>query len=151
MKTRSAKHSDIPSLCNLLRILFSQEEEFLVDQGLQKQGLTKIIEDAERGIILVLEKDEAIVGMVNLLFTISTFTGGKVAILEDMVILPDCRGGGTGSFLLQAAIEKATQLGCSRITLLTDMSNVRAQAFYQRSGFHKSTMLPMRINLPNKG
>jgi GNAT superfamily N-acetyltransferase len=69
---------------------------------LQLSGLLQIIDFSERGQILVLREGTAVIGMVNLLFTLSTGLGGRVAILEDMVVHPDHRGGGAGSKLLQA-------------------------------------------------
>lgn len=86
-------------------------------------------------------------GMVNLLFTISTALGGRVAILEDMVVRPGYRSCGAGSKLLQAAMDFAKSAGCHRITLLTDRANESAQRFYKRHGFTLSEMVPLRLSL----
>ncbi|MGH8602944.1 MAG: GNAT family N-acetyltransferase, partial [Gammaproteobacteria bacterium] len=83
---------------------------------------------------------------VNVLFTVSTALGGPVALLEDMVVHPEYRGGGAGSRLLQAAINLAESSGCYRITLLTDRTNESAQRFYKRHGFTLSDMVPMRLS-----
>ena len=95
----------------------------------------------------VMREDDLILGMVNLLFTISTACGGKVAILEDMIVHPTRQGEGLGSKLLQAAKEFAQGEGCKRITLLTDRANDSAIRFYQRQGFEISGMIPMRLAL----
>jgi GNAT superfamily N-acetyltransferase len=142
-----ATTEDIPALGELLFLLFSQEAEFQPDQAMQAAGLRQIIDAPERGQILVLRAGHAVVGMVNLLFTVSTALGGRVAILEDMVVHPDWRGGGAGSRLLRAAIDLCQSCGCRRITLLTDRSNEAAQRFYARHGFSCSDMLPMRLIL----
>ena len=145
MKISTATLNDVPELCGLLTILFSQEQEFRPDFEKQADGLKKIISSPQTGCILKVEANGRIIGMVNLLFTVSTFTGGNVAILEDMVVLPERRGTGTGAKLLQAAKEKADEHGCSRITLLTDGSNTRAQKFYNNNGFSQSDMVAMRF------
>jgi GNAT superfamily N-acetyltransferase len=144
MKIETAAISDIPELCGLLAILFNQEEEFRPDFEKQSDGLRQIIADSEKGCILKAEQDGKIIGMVNLLFTISTFTGGRVAILEDMVVRPEYRSAGAGAVILQAAKDKAAAEGCRRITLLTDGSNTGAQKFYKKHGFEKSDMVVMR-------
>jgi GNAT superfamily N-acetyltransferase len=144
LKISTATLSDVPELCGLLSILFTQEEEFKPDFQKQAEGLNKIIENPETGCILKAEADGRIIGMVNLLFTISTFTGGRVCILEDMVVLPEQRGTGTGAKILEAAKDKVKEMGCSRITLLTDGSNVRAQKFYKQHEFERSDMVAMR-------
>lgn len=139
--------ADIPALCHLLDRLFTQEAEFQPDRAAQERGLTAIISQAHVGHILVARQSDEIVGMVNLLYTVSTALGGRVALLEDMVVVPQARGQGVGSTLLAAAIDHARQQGCLRITLLTDTNNHVAQAFYRKQGFMASSMLPMRLML----
>jgi GNAT superfamily N-acetyltransferase len=145
MEISTATRQDIPALTELLLLLFSQEAEFHAEPALQAAGLQQIIEAPEMGRILVLRIDEAVIGMVNLLFTISTALGGRVALLEDMIVHPDWRGSGAGSKLLQAAIDLCQASGCRRVTLLTARTNQAAQTFYRRHGFTLSDMLPMRL------
>ena len=139
--------SDIPELCMLLAILFEQEADFRPDAVKQTAGLLRIIGKPDTGRILALREDGNIVGMVNLMFTVSTACGGRVALLEDMIIDPARRGDGLGGKLLDAAIELARDEGCLRITLLTDRANDAAIRFYQRRGFGISEMLPLRLML----
>ena len=147
MNISPATLSDIPQLCALLELLFSEEAEFRPNQAVQSAGLRQIMESPDRGQILVLRNATSVIGMVNLLFTISTALGGRVAILEDMVIHPAQRGKGHGSGLLQAAINFARSTECHLITLLTDRTNEAAQRFYQRHGFRLSAMIPLRLLL----
>lgn len=147
MNISPATVSDIPELCELLELLFSEEAEFHANRAVQSAGLRQIMESPDRGQILVLRNATSVIGMVNLLFTISTALGGRVAILEDMVIHPAQRGNGGGSRLLQAAINFARSAECRRITLLTDRSNESAQRFYRRHGFRMSAMVPLRLFL----
>jgi GNAT superfamily N-acetyltransferase len=142
-----ATADDIPQLCKLLAILFAQEDDFQSDTAKQSAALGQIIEHPEIGRILVLRAGHGIIGMVNLLFTISTACGGKAALLEDMIVHPDHRSDGLGSKLLQAAVDLAKREGCRRITLLTDRANDAAIRFYQRHGFGMSAMLPLRLSL----
>lgn len=142
-----ATASDIPALCKLLVTLFSQEEEFTPNIEAHERGLARIINSPDVGVVLVARKDDHIIGMVNLLFTISTALGEMVAILEDMVVFPEERGTCVGSELLSAAISCAREHSCKRITLLTDHSNSSGQRFYAKQGFTKSTMVPMRLSL----
>lgn len=141
---------DIPQLCGLLTLLFTQEADFQADLAKQSAGLAQIINQPEAGQILVLRNGATITGMVNLLYTISTACGGRVGILEDMVIHPEQRGSGAGTQLLQEAIAFAQANGCLRLTLLTDRSNEAAIRFYQRQGFNLSEMVPLRLNFPDQ-
>lgn len=147
MEIVRAETKDIPDLCRLLAYLFEQEAEFSPDTKAQEKGLRLIIDDPRTGDILIMRENGQAAGMVNLLYTVSTAMGGKVAVLEDMVISPEHRNGGTGGRLLKAAVEHAKKQGCLRITLLTDTVNEKAQRFYERHGFSISPMLPMRLVL----
>lgn len=129
-------------------MLFAQEVDFEPDVAKQSRALRQIIEQPASGRILVLRNEAGPLGMVSLLFTISTACGGKVALLEDMIVHPKHRNGGLGSKLLQAAIELAKSERCLRLTLLTDHSNAAAIRFYQRQGFETSEMRPLRLDLP---
>lgn len=141
----NATLDDIPQLCGLLSILFTQEADFRPDRDKQSTGLRQIISRPDVGTILVFREDNMIAAMVSLLYTISTACGGRVAILEDMIVSPEKRGVGIGTRLLEAAIDKARTSGCSRITLLADSHNTDAIRFYQRQGFSGSAMIPLRL------
>ena len=137
--------AEIDELVHLLNVLFNQDIEFEPDYEKQKAGLEQIISNPSVGEILVMKIDGKVVGMVSLLYSISTALGGKVAILEDMVIDKDFRRKGLGKELLQEAIDFAQKHGCLRLTLLTDFDNEAAIRFYQSAGFSLSKMIPLRL------
>lgn len=148
---RIATKQDIPECAALLGILFSQEHEFRPDPLVQARGLDMIVGVPSVGTVFVCEKEEAIVGMVMLLGTVSTAIGRKVALLEDMVVAPECRGEGIGSLLLEHACDWATRQGFGRITLLTDGDNEDAHHFYASKGFARSEMVVFRKQLTTSG
>ena len=147
MHIEAATEVDVPALTKLLSVLFTQEAEFKPNPEAQHRGLLRIITNQEVGIALVAKEGETVLGMVILLYTVSTALGEKVALLEDMVVGPEARGGGVGSYLLKRAVAVAEAEGCLRITLLTDQQNLSAQRFYKRHGFTGSSMVPLRLHL----
>ncbi|MEO5721166.1 MAG: GNAT family N-acetyltransferase [Chthoniobacterales bacterium] len=147
-----ATFEDLDELSGLLAELFSEESDFRPDKAKQLRGLRLIFEQPNRGRVFVIRQDRTIVGMINLLFTISTAEGGFVMVLEDLVIHKDFQGKGYGAKLLDYAIEFAKQKNFLRITLLTDRPELRSQAFFKKHGFYESSMMPMRLLLPpNEG
>lgn len=145
IEIRKATQSDVPFLATLLGYLFEQEKEFTANLEKQTKGLEMIISDPAIGELLVAEREgEPIIGMVSLLYTVSTALGGRVALMEDMVIHPDYRNQGYGSVLVGAAVELAKTHDCKRITLLTDFDDLAAERFYQKHGFSLSPMVPLR-------
>lgn len=137
--------NDLPQLIELLNDLFTQDIEFVPNLKKQKMGLEAIINNPAIGEILVLKGDSNILGMVSLLYSISTALGGRVAILEDMIIHKDYRQKGFGRELLGEAICFSKERNCLRLILLTDFNNDVAINFYQHFGFKKSEMIPMRL------
>src|SRR6266403_4603617 len=142
MKTMSEKiaiepatEADLDELSQMLGELFAQESDFRPDKEKQLRGLRLIFEQPSRGRVFVLRRDGAIVGMINLLFTISTAEGGFVILLEDLVIHQQYQGKGYGSKLLQHAIDFAKQKNFLRITLLTDLPENLAQEFFRQQDF----------------
>jgi GNAT superfamily N-acetyltransferase len=147
VRIEPATEADLDELSELVGELFAQESDFRPNKEKQLRGLRLIFEQPNRGRVFVLRREGAIVGMINLLFTISTAEGGFVVLLEDLVIHKQFQGHGYGSKLLKHAIDFARQKNFLRITLLTDRPENVAQEFFRRHGFHESSMIPMRLLL----
>jgi GNAT superfamily N-acetyltransferase len=146
---RLAGEDDVEQLCQLLGQLFAQEAEFSPAPELQAKGLLLILKGQDVGRVLLAESDGQIIGMINLLYTVSTALGGRVALLEDMVVDGSFRGLGVGRRLLNAGLDQARADGCLRVTLLTDQDNELAHSFYEGNGFVRSPMIPFRRFLGN--
>jgi GNAT superfamily N-acetyltransferase len=147
IEIRQALVDDIPGLCALLDGLFTQEADFTPDAERQARGLRLILDNPAAGRVFCAAEAGAIIGMVTILFTISTAEGSRAAWLEDMVVHPDRREQSIGSHLLNRAVAEARMAGCTRITLLTDGANHQAMRFYSRAGFVRSAMAPFRLSL----
>ncbi|HLX81227.1 MAG TPA: GNAT family N-acetyltransferase [Burkholderiales bacterium] len=142
-----ARVDDLPQLAELLGILFTQEHELTPDAAKQLRGLRMILEYPSTGRIFVARDGARVLGSVSILRTVSTAEGGPAGALEDFVVRPECRGRGVGAQLLAHAIDCARADGLLRLILLTDGDNVDAQRLYERAGFKRSAMLPMRLKL----
>lgn len=134
-------------MVELLAQLFDQEVEFEADEVAQTIALNMIMSDRDLGTIVVASRNGKCVGMVLMLYTVSTALGGRVAILEDTVVAEGERGTGIGGKIVEAAIDIAKHEGCKRITLLADSVNVSAHRFYERIGFTRSAMVPFRLHI----
>ncbi|MBY0225637.1 MAG: GNAT family N-acetyltransferase [Hyphomicrobium sp.] len=146
--TRLAIRSDIPRLAELLGELFSQEREFAPDRTAQTRGLALLFDRGDSARIVVAEAAGDVVGMGVLHYSVSTYLGAKVAMLEDVIVADSLRGKGVGKRLMAAIIAQARFDGAQRLTLLTDNDNLSARHFYESFGFTRSTMLPYRLMLP---
>lgn len=150
-RVEPATLEDLDTLVAFVMSLMDEEADFRADRLCQEQGLRLILEQPSRGRIFVVRNDHTMVGMVNLLFTISTATGGFVINMEDVYIHPDHRRQGYGGLLMDHVKNFAREKGFFRITLLTDKISAASQQFFQKHGFTFSEMIPMRLMLNEGG
>lgn len=141
---RSATPGDLDALTGLLSVLFSIEADFLPDAGRQRDGLALLLEAPARAIVLVAERDGAVVGMATAQLVVSTAEGGLSAWVEDLVVLANERRRGAGQALLDAVRAWAADRGARRLQLLADRENVPALAFYERLGWSRTQLVCLR-------
>jgi len=136
---RKAKVDDTEAMVGLLSELFTIEDDFSIDPQKQLHALHVLLQDAD-ATLLVAEISGCVIGMVSMQSLISTVTGGKVGLIEDMIISEDFRHKGVGTLLLSAMIDVSQQLGFQRLSLGADRRNDSALAFYRTFGFETSNM-----------
>lgn len=143
-----AVREDLPAMVALLAELFALESDFAADPARQMAGLGAILDSPESGRLFVLRAGAEVVGMANALIVISTAEGGRVLLLEDVIVRQSHRGAGAGRLLVEHILAWAGALGMRRVTLLADQANAPALAFYRRLGFEVSAMTVLRKHLP---
>ena len=142
-----ATAADLPALVKLLGALFTQEADFSPDTAKQLAALRLILDHPEIGRLFVLRIDDRVAGMANALVTVSTAEGGRVVLLEDVIVERGLRGRGYGRSLVEHVFAWAVAEGMTRVTLMTDADNHAAQQFYARLGFMPSAMQVLRRKL----
>ena len=104
MMTEEATFPDVPQLCELLAILFEQEQEFSPDTAKQEKALRLLVGNPQRGRVFVCRDGATLAGMVTVQTLVSTACGGDVLLMEDLVVRPAYRNNGIGSALLDHAV-----------------------------------------------
>ena len=148
IKVDFARADDLDAMADLLVELFTLESDFVPARAKQLAGLRLILEQPACGQLFVVRADDAVVGMANALFTVSTAEGKRVVLLEDVIIAARFRGHGLGRRLIEHIVAWAATNGLPRITLLADRDNAPALAFYARLGFALSAMHVLRTDVP---
>lgn len=138
---RAAKHSDIGDMVKLLKILFSIETDFVVNERTQQRGLEMMLEDCIHRRIMVAELNQQIVGMCTAQILVSTAKGGIVALIEDLIVEDAYRGKGIGKELLLSIENWANEQGVKRLQLLADRNNTRALKFYKKLNWQGTQMI----------
>lgn len=147
LRIEPATLDDLPELVNLVTDLLAEQHEFNPDETVQSRGIQLILESPSRGRIIVIRNDDEVLGMMNMLITISTALGGFVLLLEDVIICEKARGQGLGSMLLHYARNFAEEKNFKRITLLADRVSEQSRSFFEQHGYNASGLIPMRLIL----
>lgn len=142
-----ADYNDLDQMADLLAELFALENDFHPDREKQLRGLRLILDNPALGRLFVLRDCDKVIGMANLLFTVSTAEGCRVAVLEDAIVSREHRSKGLGRRLVEYVLDWARAEGLARVTLLADRDNDVALAFYEKLGFGSSQMVVLRKRL----
>lgn len=142
---RHAQTEDIPRMCDLLVELFSIESDFVPDREKQARGLSLLLNDqSESSYVLVAVHEETVIGMATVQTLISTAEGGRVGLVEDVVVDRQFRNQGIGALLLERVVAWCRGKGLKRLQLLADHENRPALAFYTFQGWTTTYLICMR-------
>lgn len=140
---REAATSDLNAMTGLLCELFSIESDFNPDIRRQRQGLADLMQSRDATLLVAVTGSD-IVGMCTLQPLISTAEGGKVGLVEDLVVAESHRKAGVGRMLLKEIEAIARNQGMSRLQLLSDRHNESASAFYEHLNWVRTNMIAYR-------
>ena len=99
-----------------------------IGEMLKREGL---------GLFLVARDEDQIIGIAVISFAWTLEHGGKSAWLDELYVLPEYREKGTGSALIESAIDELKKEGCAAIDLEVEEDHRRAGHLYQRKGFER--------------
>ena len=114
LRFRTAGREDVPLILYFIRELARYErmlDEVVADEAL----LEEWIFDKQKAEVLLAVVDGREVGFALFFHNFSTFLGRAGLYLEDLVVLPECRGCGCGTALLKKLAAIAVERGCGRL------------------------------------
>ena len=131
---RAAEERDVPDIVRLTKELAEYEKlsEFCT---ITEEMFSRIIFEERSLSVLVAEQNGITVGIASYYFyKISTFSGKKVLYLEDLYILPEERGNGTGRRFIGELKKIAKDKGCGKIEWKCLKWKEPSIAFYDKIG-----------------
>jgi ribosomal protein S18 acetylase RimI-like enzyme len=109
--------------------------------NLTAQRFEEYVADPDHA-VLVAEEDGTMIGYAMMVHGEPYDENARVVVrhrptteLSKIYVLPSAHGGGVARELLAAAIDIAREIGAAGMWLGTNQANVRAQRFYEKSGF----------------
>jgi len=134
VKVRRAVPADIPDLIELTRQLAQFQDlgdRFAATEEGIRAGLFGRHRSAEA---IVAQCGSEVTGYAIFAQSFSSTRCRPKLIVEDVFVMPDCRGRGVGSALFQAIADRARELGAGRIEWTVLRDNQEALQFYDSLG-----------------
>ena len=128
-----------PNEVGLVAPLFDQYRVFYrqpSDPVLAQAFIAERVANRESVIFLALRDDEP-VGFTQLYPSFSSVSARRTWILNDLYVVPSCRGQGVGSALLERARAHALETGAKGLGLQTAVDNHNAQRLYEALGYRR--------------
>jgi GNAT superfamily N-acetyltransferase len=91
--------------------------------------------------------DGAAVGFASLFWTWDTTEGGRIAVMNDLYVGTDARGGGVGTSLIEACRAQARERGARALAWQTALDNTTAQSVYDRIGAERAQWLDYSLSV----
>jgi GNAT superfamily N-acetyltransferase len=140
MVIRSANKKDCENCLKLLRQLWSPEYELDSAQSerLSPEKLHElygcILENPDCEVV-VAEKDNHVIAMMDLKFRETFFHGGWTMLIEDLVVDEKFRRQGVGQRMVGLAEEMAMRRGCCTVELNSDLYREDTHRFWEAMGY----------------
>ena len=109
-----------------------------------REVAAQLLDHEHTEFLLAFDEGGEAVGVCQLRYRLSVWTGVEDCWLEDLFVSESARGGGHGRELVEAAFESARARGCRRIELDVNEQNTAALRFYESLGFTQEPKPPGR-------
>lgn len=131
---RNAKHSDIPTILQLIHLKaeFDGCVEFV--EATPKKLEDTLFSKNPLAFILLAEIDTQPIGFATYHHIYSTFLAQSGIWLDDLYVKSKYRSHGIGELLIKHLCQIAEERGCGRIDWTVAITNTRAIKFYERMG-----------------
>ena len=102
--------------------------------------------DGEGFQILARDDDGRATGFATVYWSWSTLSASRIAIMNDLFVIPDARGSGVAQALIEECRTRAGRRGASALTWQTAKDNFRAQKLYDRVGGRRAEWLDYSLD-----
>jgi GNAT superfamily N-acetyltransferase len=126
---------DLPELLPLMRGYCDFYEVNPSDDELLAFSRELLASPELDGVQLLARDDEGrAIGFATILWTWSTLSASRIAVMNDLFVSPDGRGSGAADALIKACAERAREHGATSLEWQTARDNERARKVYDRVG-----------------
>lgn len=131
---RRAAPDDLPVLVDLMRGYY-RDDGLQFDEDAARATMRRLLAEPQWGRVWLAFEEGQAIGYVALCIGFSLELGGNDAFIDEVFVLPEFRGRGCGSRLLETAGLAARDLGVRAVHLEVDRHNEAAQRLYRSFGY----------------
>ena len=140
--------ADLPDLLPLMRGYCDFYEIAPSDERLLRLSRMLLENHDHDGVQLIArDEDGRAVGFATIYWSFSTHATDRIAVMNDLFVLPETRGTGLADALIGACAEVARERGAAELVWQTAKDNARAQAVYERVGAERSEWVDYTLAL----
>ena len=140
--------SDLDDLLPLMRAYCDFYAVSPSDQELLDMSRAVIADPEREGVQFIARGDDGeAAGFASLFWTWDTTEGGRIAVMNDLYVDADARGGGVGTSLIEACRAEARGRGARVLAWKTALDNTRAQSVYDRIGAERAQWLDYSLSV----
>jgi len=114
---------------------FYQHFEYPYNEAEKRLTLEELFSTPMAGRIWLIQKNQNVVGYVYLSFYFSLEFGGRTAFIDELFVLPNYRGQGIGSKVINLIEKRCVELNFKAIHLESEITNKGATTLYLKLGF----------------
>jgi GNAT superfamily N-acetyltransferase len=130
----SLDQSTLPALLKMWRSYQEFYQVTEIDEKRNREHVEQILANPNLGRIHLAVTDGVEIGFSTVYYTFASTRSCKIALLNDLYVIPERRRGGIGRALINHALEQALKEGVRYVRWSTAASNVDAQRLYDSYG-----------------
>lgn len=146
LRIHTVGRADVPDLLPMLRAYCDFYRVAPSDERLRTL-VAALIDDPSEGLQLIArDSDGTPQGFATMFWTWQTLYGARVGVLNDLFVIPETRGSGTGRALIERCLQICRERGAEKLVWETAPDNATAQRLYDGIGAEKSTWLTYELD-----
>ena len=136
---RPAAATDIPALLALVKQYWAFEGLSEFDENRVANELQRLVANPALGNVWIAWDNAAAAGYLIAVYVFSLEHLGLTAEIDELFVVPEHRGKGLGTKLLDTAEREFVARGCTNVFLQLGRENARGRSFYRAHGFRDRT------------
>ncbi|MEH0147041.1 GNAT family N-acetyltransferase [Corynebacterium sp. Q4381] len=134
IRVREALLADAPLVATLLTNFNTEFDTPVPDLGVLTRRFEALL-PLESVLVVLAETEEGPAGFAYLTLRPTPYWDGPLAQLEELYVVPELRGRGIGTAVMERVLAICREKGCEEMLINVDEPDEGARRFYERLGF----------------